>query len=97
MKAGNVFVRIAQLQLVQNVVTHTLGGAGGKGCDRAVRKMRAQPAELTVFRTELVPPLRDAMGFVNRKERDGDTLQPANGVRACQSFRRKIKQAEITL
>ena len=95
MKAGNVFVRIAQLQLVKNVVPHPLGGAGGEGRNGTVGKMRAQTAQLPVFRAKLMPPLRDAMGFVNREKRDRYTLQPIKSIGSRQTFRRKIQQAEL--
>ena len=86
-KAGNVFVRIAQLQLVKNVVTHPPGGAGGKSGDGTIGKMRPQPAQLPVFRAELMSPLGNAMGFIDREERDRDLLQPANGIGPRQPFR----------
>ena len=38
-KAGNIFVRMAHLQLMKNVMAHSLRGAGGEGRDRAIRKM----------------------------------------------------------
>ena len=43
-KAGNIFVGLAHLQLMKNVVPHALRGAGRKGRDGAVGKMRAQRA-----------------------------------------------------
>ena len=38
-KAGNVLVGLAQLQLLQNVVPHVPRGAGREGRDGAIRKM----------------------------------------------------------
>jgi hypothetical protein len=40
-KARDVLVRIAQLELLQNVVTDAAGGAGGEGSDGAVGKICA--------------------------------------------------------
>ena len=96
-KAGNVLVRIAQLQLMKNVVTHSPGGAGGKGRDGTIRKVRSQPAQLPVFGTKLMPPFGDAMRFIDGEESDGHSLQPADGVGPRQPLRRKIQQAVLAL
>ena len=42
MEAGDVFVRLAELELLQDVVPHAAGGAGGEGGDGLIRKMLAQ-------------------------------------------------------
>ena len=55
-KAGNVLVRIAQAELVNDVVPDPACGAGGKGSDGKVREMDAQRAELPVIGPELVSP-----------------------------------------
>ena len=70
MKAGDAAVRIAESKLSNDVMPHTLRGAGGEGGDGAVGKMRAQAAELAVFGSEFVAPLRNAMRFVNRKKQN---------------------------
>ena len=71
-----MFVRIAQTELLDDVMADALGGAGGKGGDRAVGEKFAEAAELAIFGAEVVAPLGDAMGFVNGEERDGDTAEP---------------------
>ena len=76
MKTGNVFVRIAKLQLVQNVVPHAPRRAGRERRDRAIRKLLAQAAQLAVFRTKLMAPFRDTVSFVNRKEGCRHRLEP---------------------
>ncbi len=97
MKAGNVLVRIAQLKLVKNVVTHAPGGAGGKSGDGTIRKMHSQPAQLPVFRAKFMAPLGDAVGFINGEESDRDPLQPVNGIGPRQPLRRKIEQTIFAL
>ena len=97
MKTGNVLVRIAQLKLVKNVVTHAPGGAGGKSGDGTIGKMHSQPAQLPVFRAKFMAPLRDAVRFINGEESDRDPLQPVNGIRPRQPFRRKIEQTIFAL
>ena len=49
--------------------------------------------QLPVLGAELVAPFGDAMGFVDCEERDGDGLQPADGILARQAFRGEIEQA----
>ena len=90
MKAGDVLRRTAQLKLIEDVVANPLSRARGERRDRAVGKMDPQAAQLPVFGTKLVSPLRDAVGFVDGEERDGHTLQPADGVSPRQPFRGKI-------
>src|SRR5882672_11180839 len=90
MKAGDVLMRLAKLKLLQNVMTHPLGGAGGKSCDRTIGKMHTQTAQLPVFRTKLMAPFRDAVCLVDGEKRDWNTLEPADRIGASQPLRRKI-------
>ena len=80
MKAGDVFVGIAQLQLLDDVVPHALRGAGGERGDGAVGKIGPQAAQLAIFGTKLVTPLRNAVRFVNG-EKAKSACSAAN--RAC--------------
>ena len=86
-EAGDVLVRIAQPELIDNIVTHPPGGACGKSCDGAVRKMEPQAAQLSVFRSKLVAPLRDAVRLVNSEKRDRDALEPTDCVGAREPLR----------
>ncbi len=92
MKAGNVFVRIAQLKLIKDVVPHPPGGARRKSGDGPVRKMGAQAAQLAVFGAKFVPPFRDAVRLIDGEECDRNALQPANRIGARQTLGRKIQQ-----
>ena len=92
MEAGDVFVRIVQLELGKNVLTHPASGAGGESRDRAAGEMSAQTAQLAVFRTKFVAPLGDAMGLINGEECDWNALKPADSIGARQPFRRKIQE-----
>src|ERR1019366_827095 len=94
-EAGDVFVGIAKLELMDDVVPHTLRGARSERGNGAVGKMDPQAAQLAVFRAELVAPLRDAVRFVNGEERDRHALQPVERVRARQALRRKIQEAVL--
>ena len=68
MEAGDVEMRIAHLQLLQNVVPHLPRRAGGEGRNRKLGKARAQSAELAVVGPELVAPLGNAMRLIDRKK-----------------------------
>src|SRR5207244_2435321 len=59
------------------------------------REIVAQPPELPVFRAEIVAPLADAMGFVDRDESHPGLLQQTPQRRAAltrDAFRRYVQQ-----
>ena len=76
-EAGDVLVRVAKLELLQDVVAHAARGAGGEGGDGLVGKMLAQRTELAVFRAELVAPFGDAVRFVDGEKGQRDLLSQA--------------------
>src|SRR4029077_1068434 len=80
MEAGYVFVRILQLQLVENVVSYPPGRASGESCDRMSGELRTQTAELPVLRTKFVSPLRNTVGLVNCEESQRNSFDPAQCV-----------------
>src|SRR5260370_15732389 len=92
MKAGNIFMRIAQPDVISDDRRHLPGGAGGKRSDRKAGETIAQRAELAILRTKFVAPLRDAMRLINGKKRDGYTLQPSDRIGAREPFRGKIQK-----
>jgi len=96
-KTGDALMGIAQLQLVQNVMTNPLGSAGGERCDGMIGKVRPQPAQLPVLWPEFVAPFRNTMRFINSKEGNRDPLQPGDGVATRQALRRKIEQSVFAL
>ena len=96
-EAGNVFIGIAESELRQDVVANRTGGAGGKSRDRRVWECTAQTAQLAVLGPEFVSPLGDAVGLVDSKKRDGNLLQPGDGIGALQPLGREIKQAETSV
>ena len=69
---------IAQPQLRHDVASHPLGGGCGERMERHAGKIVAQASELAIFRTEVVPPLADAVRLVDRDEADaGGREHPA--------------------
>ncbi len=73
--------------------------ARGRGCGIGVKadagQHRPQPSELTIFGTEVVPPLADAVRFVDRHELHvalGEPVDEPVTALAGQTFRRYVEQ-----
>src|SRR6267142_479298 len=92
-KAGDVLERVTQAQLLNNIVTNALRGAGGERRNRLSWKLGAETAQLTILRPEIVAPFRNAMRFVNDEERELQLLEPPKHPLLHDRFRRKVKQA----
>ena len=86
-----------ELKLRQDIVADALGGAGGESGDGLAGEIRAQRAQLPVFRPELVPPFGNAVRFVDGEERNGDAREPGHGFRFRQTLGRKIQQPVCSL
>ncbi len=95
-KAGDVLIRIAEAELLDDVVADALRGAGREGSNRAVGKEFAETAELAVLGAEVVAPFGDAMGFVDGKEGDGHAPEPSGCAVEGDAFWREIEQAVVT-
>ena len=61
---------VTKAKLRDDVAAHARGGRGRVGMQADGRPAIAQACELAVLRTEVVPPLADAMGFVDGDETD---------------------------
>src|SRR5271166_636649 len=92
MEAGDVEMRLAHLQLLQNVVPHLFCGAGRERRNRKRGKARAQAAQLPVVRPEFVAPLGNAMRLIDRKETYRNLAQPFESIAGGQPLRREIEQ-----
>jgi hypothetical protein len=66
---------IVQVQLPGDVVADPRRGGGREGMDACRRKPFAQQGELTVLRAEIVAPLADAVGLVDREACDAHAGQ----------------------
>ena len=85
-EARDVLMRVAQLELLENVVPHAARRARGEGGDRLVRKILPQRAELPVLRAELVPPFGNAVRLVDREERERH-FAAASAIVSCRASR----------
>ena len=96
-KAGDVLVRIAQAELIDDVVADPLGGAGSESGDWAVGKELAEAAELAILGPEVVAPFGDAMCLIDREERDGHAAEPGGSAVEGDAFGREIEEAIVAL
>ena len=62
--------RIVQPELCRNVVSDAGRGGGRVRVDADAWQELTQPRELTVFRSEVVPPLADTVRFIHGDEAD---------------------------
>ncbi len=67
-------------------------GAGGDRDDRRVAERVGGGAQLHVFRAEVVAPLRDAMGLVDRQAVDAGGAQPVERPALQQALGRDVEQ-----
>ena len=92
--------RILESQLGDDVAADAFGGGRGVRVQRHARKVVARAPELPVLRPEIVAPLTDAVGFVDRDEADAPLLQrPAKTIAALadEPLGRDVEQATTIL
>ena len=76
--------RVFKLELGGDIAAHLLGGGGGEGVDGAAGEEFLESGELAVFRSEVVAPVADAVGFVN-----GEGVHVAVAEHGLQGFIRR--------
>lgn len=64
-----------QMQLVDDVLAGNLIGCSRKRHHRNATEFLVKESELGILRTEIVPPLTDAVGFIHGEERDLDVTE----------------------
>ena len=64
-KGGPHPKRVAQSEALDDIGLHPQGGGGGKGGDRRFGKPIDQLRQMEIIGTEIMPPFRDAVGFVD--------------------------------
>ena len=67
-EAGDERLRLAEVQLLDDVAAHRVGGRGGQGDRRRIAQHAAELAQPRVVGAEIVPPLADAVGLVHGQE-----------------------------
>ena len=71
-----------------------IGGRGQRDAGN-IRKTLGDRRKADIFRAEIVAPLRHAMRFVDREQRDLGAREQRQAARRQQPFRRDIEQIEI--
>ena len=62
---GNEYPGVVQMELPDDIFARDFVGGGGQGDDGHLRKLPVQNPHLCIFRTEIMPPLRNAMRLVD--------------------------------
>ena len=91
---------VPQLELRGDVAAHACRRRRGVGVHARAGQDRPQPRELTVFRSKVVPPLADAMGFVDRDEAHAarrQELQEMIAAFAHEALRRHVEQPQASV
>ena len=84
-----------EAQLFLDVGHHPFGGRGRERDHRHLREVLPQVADGQVGRPEVIPPLRDAMRFIDGDEGDGETIHACPEQVRPKSFRRHVQ--EVTM
>ena len=94
-KTGDDRLRVFQGQLASNIAAN-LGGCGRRQGDcrrRAERLVHLLHPE--VAWPEIVPPLTDAVGFVDREERDASLAQSLGSAAEVETLRRYVEELDL--
>ena len=98
-EAADEEARVLQLQLGHDVVAGDGVGGGREGDAGHIVKTLVQHSQAQVVGPKVVPPLADAVGFVNGKEAERGALvqgvQQAHEARGGESLGRHIEQREL--
>ena len=92
---GDEGPRLAEVQLLDDVAAHPVGGRGGQGQRGRVAQQAAEVAQPGVVGAEVVPPLADAMGLVDRQQLDPRRADRIAKTPAAEPLRRHVNQAEL--
>ena len=87
---------ISYAEAFLDVAAHFVGGCGRECNDRCIAYAVDDGADVAIFRTEIVPPFRNAMGFVYGIKRNLDGLQKRYGLFFGQRLGRYIQQFGAT-
>jgi hypothetical protein len=99
-EAAHELERLGEAELSGNILSHPPRGSCGIGVDRDAGQKLFQPPQLSVLRSEIVPPLADAVCLVDCNEADLERReQRSEAVRtiADEAFGRDIEQLESSI
>ncbi len=85
-----------QIQRSTDILTNLGRGGGRVGMEGQLGEGRSEGAKSAVFRTEIVAPLADAMGFIDRDKGNLELLEIGDKIRFHGPFRCDIEEFDIT-
>ena len=83
-----------QLQLLRDILPDLFGRGRGVGMDADVGESFLQDPQPAVLRAEIVPPGTDAVGLVDRHQRDAGGLEELQRAFRQQAFRGQVEQPQ---
>lgn len=83
------------MQALDHLLAGTHVRGGGQGDPRHLREQLGKLAELQVFGTEVMAPLRHAVRFVDGEQADRQSLQEGQHARLDQPFRCQVEQLDL--
>jgi len=87
--------RVVQLQALRDLGAGIRRGRGRERNARHVRPALVQHRQAQVFRPEIVPPLRDAVRFVDGEQRDAAAFKQLQAAVGQQAFGGDVQQVEL--
>ena len=94
-EAGDEGLRLVQGELLDDVAPHAIGGRGRQGDGGRIAQQAAEIAEPGVVGAEIVPPLADAMGLVDRQQLDAHRPNRVEKSPAAKPLGHDVDQPEL--
>ena len=94
-KPAEELARLTLAKELLNDLGAGFGVGGGRESGERHIKRAAQRADAQVVGTEIVPPLADAMRFIDGKQRDARLLQKPVSSAGGKAFRRHVEQFQV--
>ena len=96
-ETGDEFVRGGKIERGADVLPHSGGGGGSKRKTNRFGKPLSHFDDLTILRSEVMPPFRDAVGFVYGNAIDLNRIEKRENVLHEKCFWRNEKQFHIAV
>ncbi len=91
-ETGDEFVGRGELERGTDVLPYPRRGCGRERQADRIREAISHFDELAIFGAEVVPPLRDAVGFVDREQGNFQSREKREDARGEQRFGRDVEQ-----
>ena len=92
-EAGDEDPRLAQVQQLDDVAAHGVGGRGRQGDRRRIAQLRAEAAQPGVVGAKIVPPLADAVRLVDRQQPQPAAPHRVDETAGCETARARRRPA----